>query len=110
MRKLIRSTLTVLALAAVVGLVPVKAHAVGYEDSLDDCAYPAGFDAMVMRPLSFATMLAGGAILTVATLTVLVPAALNTDYPEFAYGLVVPSAQFTFARPLGQCASVSAGY
>jgi len=110
MRKLIRSTFAALALVAVVGLVPAPAGAVGYEDSLDDCAYPAGFDALVMRPLSFTTMVIGAVALVPITATIIIPAALNTDYPEFAYGMVVPAALFTFARPLGQCSGVSTGY
>jgi hypothetical protein len=108
MRKLIRSTFAALALVAVVGLVPAPAGAVGYEDSLDDCAYPAGFDALVMRPLSFASMLIGGTLL-VGLAPIWLPV-VNTDTPEFAYMMVVPAAQFTFTRPLGQCTGVSAGY
>jgi hypothetical protein len=108
MRKLIRSTFAALTLAAVVGLVPAPAGAVGYEDSLDDCAYPAGFDALVMRPLSFASMLIGGTAL-VALSPIWLPV-VNTDAPEFAYMAVVPAAKFTFSRPLGQCSGVSAGY
>lgn len=108
MRKLIRSTFAALALVAVVGLVPAPAGAVGYEDSLDDCAYPAGFDALVMRPLSFASMLIGGTAL-VALAPIWLPV-VNTDAPEFAYMMVVPAAQFTFTRPLGQCTGVSSAY
>jgi hypothetical protein len=110
MLKLIRFTFVALTLAAASGFVATPAGAVGYEDSLDDCAYPAGFDALVMRPLSFVTMVAGAAALVPITLTLIVPAALNTDYPRFAADMVVPAAKFTFARPLGECASVSAGY
>ena len=108
MRKLIRSTFVALALTAAVGLVPTTAGAVGYEDSLDDCAYPKFFDAMVMRPLSFTSMLVGGAAL-VAFSPIWLPV-VNTDTPEFASLLVVPAAKFTFARPLGQCVAVSSGY
>ena len=108
MRKFIRSTFVALALTAAVGLVPTNASAVGYEDSLDDCAYPKVFDALVMRPLSFVTMVAGGASL-VALAPIWLPV-VNRDTPEFAHMMVVPAAKFTFARPLGECESVSAGY
>ena len=108
MSKLIRSTFVALALAAAVGLVPSHASAVGYEDSLDDCAYPKGFDALVMRPLSFATMLLGGASLVLLS-PIWLPV-VNKDTPEFAYMMVVPAAKFAFVRPLGQCVAVSSGY
>ena len=110
MRKLIRGTFVVLALAAVVGLVPANARAVGYEDSLDDCAYPKAFDAVVMRPISLFAMLGGAVGLAFFTATLIGPAMINTDYPEFATLMVVPAAKFTFARPLGQCVSVASGY
>jgi hypothetical protein len=110
MRKLIRGTFVALALVAVVGLVPAQAQAVGYEDSLDDCAYPKLFDAAVMRPISFATMLVGGVGLAAFTATLIGPAMINTDYPEFATMMVVPAAKFTFARPLGQCVAIGSSY
>lgn len=110
MRKLIRGTFVALALLAVVGLVPAPAHAVGYEDSLDDCAYPKLFDAAVMRPIAFSTMIVGGVGLAAFTATILGPAMVNTDYPELAYLMVVPAAKFTFARPLGQCVAITSGY
>jgi hypothetical protein len=108
MRKFIRGTFVALALAAVVGLVPSHAGAVGYEDSLDDCAYPKAFDALIMRPISFATMLVGGASL-VAFAPIWLPV-VNKDTPEFAHMMVVPAAKFAFARPLGQCVAITSGY
>ena len=63
MRKLIRSTFAAVALVAALGLVPSHAGAVGYEDSLDDCAYPKVFDALVMRPISLTTMIVGATAL-----------------------------------------------
>jgi hypothetical protein len=108
MRKLIRFTFVVLALVAVVGMVPANARAVGYEDSLDDCAYPKAFDALIMRPISFATMLVGGASL-VAFAPIWLPV-VNKDTPEFAHMMVVPAAKFAFSRPLGQCVAISSGY
>ena len=83
--------------------------AVGYEDSLDDCAYPKFFDAVVMRPISFARWSSARRPGRVHGHD-LAPAIVNTDYPEFAYMMVVPAAKFTFARPLGQCVAVSSGY
>ncbi len=108
MKKLIRCTFVVLALAAAVGIVPTSAGAVGYEDSLDDCAYPKVLDALIMRPISFATMLVGGASL-VALAPLWLPV-VNKDTPQFAYLMVVPAAKFAFVRPLGQCVAVSSGY
>jgi hypothetical protein len=108
MRKLIRSTFVALALTAAIGLVPANASAVGYEDSLDDCAYPKAFDALVMRPLSFGAMLVGATSL-VAFAPIWLPV-VNKDTPEFAYMMVVPAAKFAFARPLGECVAVSSGY
>ena len=110
MRKLIRGTFVALALIAVVGLIPAHAQATGYEDSLDDCAYPQLFDAVVMRPLSFSTMIIGAVGLAAFTLSIIGPAMVNTDYPQVAHIMVVPAAKFTFARPLGQCVAVSSGY
>jgi hypothetical protein len=91
-------------------MVPANARAVGYEDSLDDCAYPKLFDAAVMRPISFSTMLVGAVGLGVFTATLIGPAMVNKDYPEVAHMMVVPAAKFTFSRPLGQCVAVSQGY
>lgn len=108
MRKLIRSTFAAVALVAALGLIPSHAGAVGYEDSLDDCAYPKVFDALVMRPLSFATMLVGAGSL-VAFAPIWLPV-VNKDTPQFASMMVVPAAQFAFVRPLGQCVAVSSGY
>ena len=108
MHKFIRSTFVVLALAAAVGMVPANASAVGYEDSLDDCAYPKAFDALIMRPISFVTMVVGATSL-VALSPLWLPV-VNKDTPEFAYMMVVPAAKFAFARPLGQCVAISSGY
>jgi len=110
MRKLIRGTFVVLALAAVVGMLPANARATGYEDSLDDCAYPKVFDATVMRFISLNVMIVGAVGLGAFTATIIGPAMINRDYPEFASMMVVPAAKFTFARPLGQCVSVASGY
>ena len=103
MRKLFRITAAAVALAAALALVPSQAGAVGYEDSLDDCSYPVGFDAGVMKPLGFTGMVLGAGLVAVCTVSILCPAILNRDYPAFARAMTVPAAKFTFTRRLGQC-------
>ena len=108
MRKLIRSVVAAVALAAIFGLAPTRAGAVSYEDSLDDCAYPAVFDVAVLRPLSMATALVGGVayVATAPIWLVTVPG----QGGELASTMVGSPASFAFQRPLGQCTSVSVGY
>ena len=103
MRKLIRTTFAALALTSVLALVPVQAGATGYEDSLDDCAYPESFDVFIMRPIGF-TGLLGGSLLY----GVLAPVWLAFDARDagrIGHNLVVEPAQFTFGRTIGQCAA-----
>ena len=107
MRKLIATTLAGLTLAAVIALTPLTAGATGFEDSLDDCGYPKGFDALIMRPLAFNAMLGGGLLVGVCTISILCPAMLNRDYPQFASMMVVPAAKFAFGRRLGECGQTS---
>jgi hypothetical protein len=108
MRKLIRSVVATIVLAATFGLVPSHAGAVGYEDSLDDCAYPAVFDVAVMRPLSMGAMVVG-AVAYVATAPIWA-FTIPSEAGSLAYTMMGSPADFAFKRPLGQCASVSAGY
>jgi hypothetical protein len=108
MSKFIRSTFVALTLVALVGLVPAQAHAVGYEDSLDDCAYPVVFDALVMRPLSF-----GALVVSTVAYGLSAPIWASTapgDAGVLAGAMIGAPAQFTFGRPLGQCASMTSGY
>jgi hypothetical protein len=105
MRKLIRTTAAAVALAAALVIVPGPASAIGYEDSLDDCSYPKEFDAVVMKPLGFTAMLLGAGGVALCTISIICPAVLNRDYGEFASGMVVPAAKFTFTRRIGQCAA-----
>jgi hypothetical protein len=105
MRKLFRTTAAALALAAALVIVPGQADAIGYEDSLDDCAYPELFDGLVMRPLGLAATIGGAVGMVVLAPVTLWPATVNRDIPIFAYEMVVPAAKFTFARRLGQCSS-----
>lgn len=108
MYKFIRSTFVALTLVALVGLAPAPAHAVGYEDSLDDCAYPVVFDALVMRPLSF-----GALVVSTVAYGLSAPIWASTapgDAGVLAGAMIGAPAQFTFGRPLGQCASMTSGY
>ena len=103
MRKLLRTVAATVALTAAFGLAPGRANAVGYEDSLDDCSYPKAFDAVIMKPLAFNAMLLGAFGVGLCTISIICPAVLNRDYPEFASMMVVPAAKFTFSRQIGEC-------
>jgi len=110
MRKLIATTLAGLTLTAIIALVPATASAVGYEDSLDDCSYPKIFDGVIMKPIAFTAMIGGALGVGVCTISILCPAFLNRDYPEFASMMVVPAAKFAFARRIGECSGDAASY
>ena len=105
MRKLIRTTAAAIALTAALGLAPSRAGAVGYEDSLDDCAYPQSFDVFVMRPLSFTAMLAGSMMFV--TLAPVWAAFDARDAGTIAHNLVGAPAQFAFGRHIGECSSTA---
>jgi hypothetical protein len=108
MRKLIRSVVATIALAAAFGLVaPSHALAVGYEDSMDDCAYPKVFDGLVLKPLGFTTLVVGGAV---GVLAVPFYPFMHRDIGKFCSTLTTGPAHFTFARPLGACSSSTVGY
>ncbi len=108
MRRFGRNLLLGMALVGFLGMLPSGAAAVGYEDSLDDCAYPKTFDVAVMRPLSFMTMLAGTAlyipIAPIAFLTV-----PDEDH-QVRDNLIYAPARFTFSRKLGECNGVTVAY
>ncbi len=103
MRKMARNLVIGLAIVGCLGLPPV-ASAVTYEDSFTNCNYPKTFDLMVMRPLSFTTMLVGGLLFVpLGALAVLtVPEDVGTVYGN----LVGKPAAFTFDRRLGECQAV----
>ena len=108
MRKIGWKFLASLSLVAAVALTPSAASAVGFEDSLDDCAYPPVFDLVVMRPLSGITLI-GGTVLYVP----LFPFALATvteDLDVVAESLILNPARFTFKRRLGECRGVTISY
>jgi len=101
MRKLVRSVAATLALFAIVGLAPTRANAVGYEDSLDDCAYPQSFDVFIMRPLAFSGMMMGGLVLVAGA-----PFWATFDARDagvITNNLVVEPARFAFGRKIGEC-------
>jgi hypothetical protein len=103
MRKLLATLLAGLTFIAILGVTPATANAIGFEDSLDDCAYPKLFDAAVMRPIGLFGLVAGATGLTLFTVTIIGPAMVNRDYPQVAKLAVVPAAKFTFGRRLGEC-------
>ncbi|MCP4003269.1 MAG: hypothetical protein GY725_03650 [bacterium] len=108
MRNLGRNLLVGLVLAGLLGMAG-PASAVGYEDSLDDCAYPKVFDVAVMRPLSFVTMVAGAVVL-VFPVGPIAGVTAPQQFGEVAEALVVSPARFTFKRPLGECSGVTVAY
>ena len=103
MRKMARNLVIGLAIVGCLGL-PLAASAVTYEDSFTNCNYPKTFDLMIMRPLSFVTMVTGAALFVpmgmLALLTV--PEDVGTVYGN----LVGSPAAFTFDRRLGECQAV----
>jgi hypothetical protein len=107
MRKLIRSAVAAVVLIAMFGIVPGQAVAVGYEDSLDDCAYPKPLDAVVLRPLGFLTIVGAG---TIAALSAPFYPLFPKDIGKFWHAMVVPPTQFTFSRSLGECSTGGSGY
>jgi hypothetical protein len=108
MRKLYRTIAATIALSALVGLAPSRANAVGYEDSLEDCAYPESFDVFIMRPLAFTGLMFGGMTLVAAAP---IWAAFDArDLPTITQNLVVEPAHFAFGRRIGECAATSANY
>jgi hypothetical protein len=108
MRKLIRTAVAAIALTAAFGLVvPSPALAVGYEDSMDDCAYPKVFDGLVLKPLGFATLVVGSAV---GVLAVPFYPFMHRDVGKFWSTLTSGPAHFTFARPLGACSNATVGY
>jgi len=108
MRKVVRSLAAIVALTALVGLAPTRANATGYEDSLDDCAYPESFDVFVMRPVAFTGMLFGGTVLLVAAP---IWAAFDArDLGTITHNLVVDPAHFAFGRRIGECSATANSY
>jgi hypothetical protein len=105
MRKLIRTTTVALALTGALALLPTKAGAIGYEDSLDDCAYPESFDVFIMRPMAFTGLIMGS--LTFGITAPIWAAFDLRDAGTIAHNLVVEPAQFTFGRRIGQCGSTA---
>lgn len=104
MRKTARSFLIGSVLLGLLG-APLPAAAVAYEDSFSNCDYPKTFDLMVMRPITFSTLVLGTALFvpfgTMALLTV--PEDVGAVYNN----LVGKPAAFTFNRPLGECQAIS---
>ncbi len=100
MRKLARTTLTAALLIALAG-APGLAQATSYEDSLEDCGYPEIFDLMIMRTLSFASLVLGTALFIPIAPWAMVAA--SDDMGKVVDALVFTPARFTFSRPLGAC-------
>jgi hypothetical protein len=92
------------ALFAALLAAPIGAGATSYEDAMTECNYPPMFDLLVMRPLSFSTLLVGTALfIPAAPITLLTTPA---DIGTVARILVLDPARFTFGRRLGECTAV----
>ena len=108
MRKLIRTTAAAVALAAALVIVPGPASAIGYEDSLDDCALPA-----VVRRVRHAPALVhrdGRGLGRSWSRSAPIWAAFDArDAGTIAHNLVGAPAQFAFGRGIGECGA-SADY
>lgn len=102
-----RTAMWALCAALVAGAAP--AGAVTYEDSFDQCNYPKGFDLVVMRPISFGTMILGAVLFVVPAAPIAALAAPKEigDVWDFMVG---ESARFTFKRQLGECTGVDLSY
>lgn len=103
MRTTARSIAAGLALAGLL-VAPIQASAVTYEDSFSDCNYPKTFDLVVMRPVSFVTLVFGTVLFI--PLGALGAATVTEDFPTVYDNLVGAPARFTFKRRLGECRSV----
>jgi len=95
-------------LIAVLVLAPMGAGAVTYEDSFEQCSYPKGFDLIVMRPLSMATIGIGGVLW--ATFTPLALLTTPRDVPAVYESFLGGPIRFTFKRELGECTGVDLSY
>ncbi len=108
MRRFARRLVAGLALVALLGAAPGSALAVGYEGSLDACSYPKMFDLLVMRPLSFSSLVVGS-VLMVPTAP-LAWAIVPHDFHDVTDTLVGKPYRFTFKRRLGECEGVTIAY
>ncbi len=103
-----RSLVAGLALVALLGALPGSALAVGYEDSLDDCNYPKTFDLLVMRPLSFTSLIIGSVLMV--PMAPLAWATVPHDFHDVSDNLIGKPYRFTFRRRLGECEGVTIAY
>ncbi len=107
MSKLARTFLAGLALATLLA-APGIAPAVGYEDSLDDCNYPEGFDLLVMRPIGMVSIVAGTLLwlpgMAIGMVTV------SDELDSVTDMMIGRPMRFTFERRLGECTGVDLEY
>jgi hypothetical protein len=97
------------AILAISLFLPLPAAAVTYEDSFSECNYPKTFDLIVMRPISFTTMVMGFALFAFPA----GPFAFATAHNEVGdvwRSMVGAPARFTFSRDLGECTGVDLNY
>ena len=103
MRKTVQTLLTGLALVGCLAL-PLQAAAVTYEDSFTNCDYPKTFDLVVMRPVSFITLMLGTVLFV--PLGMLAAFTVPDDFPEVYDNFIGHPARFVFKRPLGACTAL----
>jgi hypothetical protein len=90
-------------------VLPLPAGAVTYEDSFSQCNYPKMFDLMIMRPISFGTMVLGFGLFVVPA-GPLAFATATDEVGDVWRTMVGGPARFTFKRDLGECTGVDLSY
>ena len=90
-------------------ILPLPARAVTYEDSFSQCNYPKTFDLIIMRPISFGTMILGFTLFAFPA-GPLAFATATDEVGDVWRNMVGAPARFTFKRDLGECTGVDLSY
>ena len=107
MRKMARSFLTTLILAATLAL-PFQAKAVTFEDSFENCSYPKMTDLVLIRPLGIGSAVVGtGLFVPMSALGLLT---VPSELPTIWNAMVATPWAFVLNRPLGECNAITADF